>query len=78
MYINNYNRVFSVRFLWDISQPFVCGTLEEIVEYAIKNSEKQIDYFYEISYHKIRKVTKKELKNSYLDDSLKSELFKRY
>ncbi len=81
MYINDYNRIFSVRLLWDISQPFVCGTLKEIVEYGLKQNNG-IDYFCEIdTYYKVKKVPKKQLKTMLeaqgLTD-LSNELFKKY
>lgn len=81
IYINNYNRIFSVRLMWDIGQPFVCGTLEQVVKYALQPNNG-IEYFCEIdTHHKVRKVPKKELKEMLLAQGLKDmsiELFKKY
>lgn len=81
IYINDYNRIFSVRLLWNIGQPFVCGTLKQIVEYALKPNNG-IEYFCEIdTYHKVKKVSKKQLKEMLLAQGLEDlsvELFKKY
>lgn len=60
---NEGSRIFSVRFMWHIGQPFVCGTLKEILDYAIQE-QKEIEYFVELDtrYTKGRKVSKKELR----------------
>lgn len=60
-FINHSDRIFTVKLMWDISQPFVCGTLEEVVKYAIKPNNG-IEYFAEITNGKFKKVSKKELK----------------
>lgn len=61
MFINQSNRVFTVRLMWDIGQPFVCGTLEEVVKYALEPNNG-IEYFAEITNCKFKKVSKKDLK----------------
>jgi len=80
IYINNYNRVFSVRLAWNIGQPFVCGTLKQVVEYALQPNNG-IEYFCEISIGKIKKVSKKDLKTMLITqglEDLSNELFKKY
>ena len=80
MYINDYNRIFSVRLAWNIKQPFVCGTLEQVVEYALEPNNG-IEYFCEITNGKIKKVSKKDLKvmlNAQGFENLSIELFKKY
>ena len=81
MYNNSYNRIFSVRLAWNISQPFVCGDLKQVVEYALKPNNG-IEYFCEIdSYHKVKKVSKKDLKKMLFAqglESLSNELFTKY
>ena len=81
MYKQDYHRVFTVRGAWDIGQPFVCGQLEEVVEYAL-TLENGIDYFAEISNTGFKKLSKKTLKNmlSYSNRTgeLAEKLFKKY
>lgn len=75
---NTYDRVFTVRLLWNIGQPLVCGTLEEVVKYALKPNNG-IEGFYEIEGNKMRKVSKKEMKEfTIISEDLKTELFKKY
>lgn len=75
---NDYNRIFTVRGLWNIGQPFVCGELKEVVEYAL-TLKNGIDFFAEINSYKIKKVSKKDLEKM-LDaqglSELKDKLFK--
>ena len=74
--------IYTVKFSWELSQPFVCGTFEEIIKYAIENQKNGIDGFYHINNFKFEKMTKKELTNrlSYTDKvlNLKEQLFKIY
>jgi len=77
---NKSSCIYTVRLLWNIGQPFVCGTLEEIVKYALKPNNG-IDFFAEIHNYKIKKVSKKELKNMLICqgfESLSKELFSKY
>jgi hypothetical protein len=60
-FINDYNRIFTVRLAWNIGQPFVCGSLKDVVEYALKPNNG-IEYFAEITNHSFKKVSKKDLK----------------
>lgn len=80
LFINHYNRIFMVRFLWITSQPTVIGELEEIVSYALETKNNGIESFYEIEGSKIRKVSKNELKEmlSYKYIDLMERLFKVY
>jgi len=74
------DRVFTVRLAWNIGQPFVCGTLEEVVKYAIKPNNG-IEYFAELTNASFRKVTKKELKAWLSHEPLTelgAQLFKKY
>lgn len=81
MYIQDYNRVFTVRGAWDIGQPFVCGSLEEVIEYAL-TLENGIEYFAEINNVGFKKIPKKQLKVmlSYRESNkeLSEKLFKKY
>lgn len=76
---NNYDRIFTVRLLWRICQPIVFGTLDEIVKYAIQPNNG-IEGFYEVEGIKLRKVSKKELKEllSRQFPELSEQLFKKY
>lgn len=78
---NDYNTIYSVHLLWSIGQPLVFGTLQEVVKYALKPNNG-IDYFCEITpLHKVKKVSKKDLKNMLESQGLKNlsdELFKKY
>jgi len=77
---NHTNRIFTVRLMWDISQPFVCGTLPEVVKYALKPNNG-IEGFYEISGNKFTKVSKKEIKAMLSHEpnvELGIQLFKKY
>jgi len=53
--------VYTVRLLWDVGQPFVCGSLEEVVKYSLKENNG-IDYFAEITNLGFKKLSKKYLK----------------
>jgi len=83
-FINDYDRIFTVKFMWDIGQPFICGTLKEVVKYALNRPNNGIEFFAEISGVQIKKLTKKQLKAMLLDSSfedlqnLGKELFKKY
>ena len=59
-FINDYDRIFTVKLAWNIGQPFVCGTLKKVVEYAIEPNNR-IEYFAELT-NGGKKVSKKELK----------------
>jgi dihydroneopterin aldolase len=80
-FINDYDRIFTVRLAWHISQPFVCGNLTEVVKYAL-TAKNGIEYFAEIETGKVKKLPKKLLKNmlshSEENQKLSIELFKRY
>jgi benzoyl-CoA reductase/2-hydroxyglutaryl-CoA dehydratase subunit BcrC/BadD/HgdB len=58
-FINKYDRIFTVKLAFDISQPFVCGDLKSVVKYALK-SKNGIEYFTELTGGK--KISKKDLK----------------
>jgi hypothetical protein len=78
---NSYDRIFTVRLMWSIGQPFVCGTIEEIVKYALKPNNG-IEYFAEITNGSFKKVSKKDIK-ALLSRTpelteLSKELFKKY
>ncbi len=81
LFINETHRIFTVRLSWDIGQPFVCGTLTEVVKYAL-TAKNGIDYFAEISNMKFKKVSKKQLKTMLSHGAenieLSKELFKKY
>jgi hypothetical protein len=80
IFINKSNRIFTVRLMWDIGQPFVCGTLEEVVKYAIQPNNG-IEYFAELTGNKFKRVSKKDLKAMLSHSSLTKlgeELFKKY
>ena len=68
MYRQDSNRVFTVRGSWDIGQPFVCGKLEEVIEYAL-TLENGIEYFAEISNLGFKKISKKTMPYQLLFDS---------
>lgn len=79
-FINTHNRIFTVRLMWDIAQPFVCGTLTEVVKYAIRPNNG-IESFYEITGNKIKRVSKKDLKAMLSHGEnveLGVQLFKKY
>lgn len=77
-FINDYDRIFTVRLLWSIGQPTVFGRLDKVIEYALKPNNG-IEGFYEIVGTKMRKMTKKELRECYfVPQSLMDELFKVY
>jgi hypothetical protein len=80
-FLNRNSRVFTVRLMWDIAQPFVCGTLPEVVKYALQPNNG-IEGFYEITGRKIRKVSKEELKKllsqSAEKTELREQLFKKF
>ena len=78
---NSYDRIFTVKLAWNIRQPFVCGDLKSIVEYAL-NPNNGIEYFAEITDGKIKKVSRKDLKtwlsrNEELN-TLSLQLFKKF
>ena len=79
-FINDYDRIFTVKLACGIRQPFVCGDLKSVVEYALKPNNG-IEYFAEITNGKILKVSKKQLKELLNSDkliNLSTELFKKY
>ena len=81
-FINDYDRIFTVRLAWNISQPFVCGTLTDVVKYAL-TAKNGIEYFAEIeNQSKIKKLSKKLLRDmlSHGEEkqALSIELFKRF
>lgn len=73
---NEYDRIFTVKLLSKPLQPFVCGTIEEVVKYALTH-EKGIGGFYELTRYKATKVSKKDLREILLPD-LAEQLFKIY
>lgn len=80
-FLNDYSRVFTVKLAWHIAQPFVCGELKEIVEYALKPNNG-IEYFAEVTNAGFKKVSKKDLKallsrNEDLQ-ALSKQLFAKY
>lgn len=78
LFTNSYDRVFSVRLQWNISQPFVCGQLQHVVEYALQPNNG-IEAFYELTDCKLKKVSKKELKRLLVNlPELSNALFKKY
>lgn len=72
-------RLFTVKLRWATSFPFVVGTLEEVVKYALTHN-RGIDGFYEIVGLKFRKLSKKEIKSilSHGNGELSDKLFKVY
>jgi hypothetical protein len=79
-FISRINQIYTVKLLWSIGQPFVCGTLEEVVKYSL-HPNNGIDAFYELNNNSIKKVSKKELKsllNRQNLTELSNELFKKY
>lgn len=80
-FINDCDRVFTVRLLWSICQPVVFGTLEKVVEYSLLPNNG-IEGFYEVEGNRLRKLRKKELKEllSYQEKyiELREQLFKVY
>ena len=60
-FLNSNDRIFTVRLMWGIAQPFVCGTLEEVVKYALQTNNG-IEYFAELTNGKFKKLSKKDLK----------------
>ena len=79
-FINDYNRIFTVKLAWDIRQPFVCGTLKDVVEYALKPNNG-IEHFAEITNSNFKKVSKKDLKTMLESQGLtelSKELFSKY
>ena len=83
---NQNDRLFTVVLKWSLRQPFVCGTLPEIVKFALEKGERGIEAFYEIHYGsacpKLKKVSKKDLKSMLSHEAenveLSVQLFKRY
>lgn len=71
--------LFTVKLLWAIGSPFVVGTLEEVVKYALTH-DRGIDGFYEVKGLKFRKLSKKEIKYrlSHGNSELSERLFKIY
>ena len=57
---NDCDRIFTVRLMWSIGQPWVCGTIDKVVEYALEPNNG-IEGFYEILGKKFYKVSKKDL-----------------
>lgn len=79
LFINDYDRVFMVRFMWNIGQPIVIGTLQEVVKYALNTSNNGIKGFYEIEGDRLNKVSKRELREMLsFDNTLSVNLFKVY
>jgi hypothetical protein len=79
-FINEYDRIFTVKLMWDIAQPFVCGTLEQVVKYALQPNNG-IEYFAEIKGGKIKKVSKANLKSMLHAQGhaeLSDDLFKKH
>lgn len=82
-FVNGIDRIFSIKLAWNIGQPFFCGTLKEVVKYALQPNNG-IESIFEIDGYKFKKVTKKELRNikeNTFDDELKcllSELENKY
>lgn len=80
-FINDYDRIFTVKLAWNIGQPFVCGKLQNVIEYALKPNNG-IEYFAEITNGKISKVSKKQLKamlsHGDILPELSKQLFKKY
>lgn len=79
-FINDYDRIFTVRVMWNIAQPFVCGNLEQVVRYALQPNNG-IDYFAEITNGKPKKLTKKQIKamlHAQGFAELSDQLFKKY
>jgi hypothetical protein len=79
-FINQMSQIFTVKLAWNIGQPFACGTLEEVVKYALQPNNG-IEGFYEITNNSIKKVSKKQIK--YLLEcqqltDLSEQLFKKY
>lgn len=72
---NEFDRIFTVKLLWNIGQPFVCGTLKSIVEYALKPNNG-IESFYEITNNSMKRVSKKDLK-TLLENAGLTELSKK-
>jgi len=72
---NEFDRIFTVKLLWNIGQPFVCGTLKNIVEYALKPNNG-IESFYEITNNSMKRVSKKDLK-TLLENAGLTELSKK-
>ena len=72
-------RLFTVKLRQAIGSPFVVGTLEEVVKYALTH-DRGIDGFYEIEGLKFRKLSKKEIKSilSHGNSELSDKLFKVY
>lgn len=69
-FLNKHDRIFTVRLLWNIGQPIVFGTLEEVIKYALKPNNG-IEGFYELEGKKMRKVSKKELKEFMQNEDLR-------
>ena len=79
-FINQISQIYTVKLMWHISQPFVCGTLEEIVKYALTH-KRGIESFYELNNSSIKKISKKQLKSLLYTQNLNdlsNELFKVY
>jgi hypothetical protein len=81
---NENDRLFTVVLKWSLRQPFVVGTLPEVVQYALDKGERGIEAFYEITYGsycpKLSKVSKVNLKSmlSHKDAELGVQLFSKY
>lgn len=80
-FLNDYSKIFTVKLAWQIAQPFVCGELKEVIEYALKPNNG-IEYFAEVTNSGFKKVSKKELREmlSYKEDlqALSQQLFAKY
>ena len=80
---NKLDRIFSIKLAWNIGQPFVCGTLKEIIKYALQPNNG-IEGIFEIDGMKFKRVSKKqlkEIKEKTFDDELAEllkELEKKY
>lgn len=80
IFINKSARIFTVKLMWDIGQPFVCGTLEEVVKYALKPNNG-IEYFAELTGSSFKRISKKDLKelmNRASLQDLSKQLFRKY
>lgn len=80
LFINDYDRIFTVRLAWSIGQPFVCGLLVDVVKYALKPNNG-IEYFAELSNLQLKKLKKYQLKRMLIESGhqdLCDQLFKKY
>ena len=64
---NTYDRIFTVKLSDYIGQPFVCGTIDRVIKYAL-NCNHNIEGIYELSNHEFNKLSTYELKEILLPD----------